>query len=693
MQSPIAFPALALFGLLTAPLAARSASVPSPLSLKSDISVLFNNDLDPGTVSGRPSVLLLSSPHTHGSASSACAVLGETLLPDNTTFIKDNLVPLLRFQEFERNFPSSQKFWIASKGPVCQTVDAKGDVSSSVVCLGSLPVLCTQSATLGAAAKPATSFTVQSKNLTITGFRDQASFRFFGIPYADPPERFTYSTPFTGNTTLNAQSFGPACVQTGETGTSENCLFLNIFTPFIPSPGSRTPLKAVMFWIHGGAFTNGMGSDPTFDGAALTSRGDVVLVTINYRLSTLGFLALDDGVTNGNFGLADQVMALDWVREHIAAFGGDPNRITIFGQSAGAGSVRALTASPQAIGKFAAAVPMSNLAGINFAATYSFYFTIPDNVAKVTAPLLESVGCDLEEAEILPCLRAVDAQTLVNVPTASKFLVVDGKFLVTPELVLNGTGPVARVHTMMGFMRDDGDPFISFPAFHVLIHRQQTTTNLTQALIDVQLPTNVTNNPLFPEPKGANATINTFNVTSNVNTDVEFRCLDQSTAFSAINHDLFESVWFYEFNRSYQIPGFNPNAPTCTPPATAARPHGDPELEYFKCHSGELFYVFGSLPADTPFRDEKDLPFMQRMVDIWASFARTFDPNPSTAFLEARGFTGTVAQLAAEPAWEPATRANLAGRPMRELQFESVMLPFGQQEQCAFLGFPLDFFG
>lgn len=77
-----------------------------------------------------------------------------------------------------------------------------------------------------------------------------------------------------------------------------------------------------MFWIHGGAFTSGTGADETFDGGSLASRGDVVVVTINYRLATLGFLALDDGVTNGNYGLADQITALDWVIEHIADFGG-----------------------------------------------------------------------------------------------------------------------------------------------------------------------------------------------------------------------------------------------------------------------------------------------------------------------------------------------------------------------------------
>ena len=133
----------------------------------------------------------------------------------------------------------------------------------------------------------------------------------------------------------------------------------------------------------------------------MASRGDVVVVTINYRLSTLGFLALEDGQTNGNFGLADQVAALDWVRQYITAFGGDPNRITIFGQSAGAGSVRALLGSPQAIGKFAAAIPMSNLAGSDYATTYSLYYTIPEEVATVEeyAWVLVQVDFTISHAE------------------------------------------------------------------------------------------------------------------------------------------------------------------------------------------------------------------------------------------------------------------------------------------------------
>jgi carboxylesterase type B len=97
----------------------------------------------------------------------------------------------------------------------------------------------------------------------------------------------------------------------------------------------------------------------------------MVMVASNYRLSTLGYLALKDGKTNGNFGLADQITALEWVRQNIHHFGGDPDRITIFGQSAGAGSVRAMIASPKAAGKFSSAIMLSNLGGINYGTSYS----------------------------------------------------------------------------------------------------------------------------------------------------------------------------------------------------------------------------------------------------------------------------------------------------------------------------------
>ncbi|OCH86808.1 carboxylesterase from carbohydrate esterase [Obba rivulosa] len=660
-------------------------SVPSPTSVGSELTLLYNNDLDRPNAPQHKSALLLST-RSDANAKAACAQLGETLLPINTTFFTTDLPPTLEYQVFQGAVPPTQEFWVASKGITCQVVDAQGRVSASS-CLRELPALCSQSAGFQAAPETATSLTVHSQDLIITGFRDQLSFKFLGIPYADQPARWTYSTPYTGPTTINATQFGPSCVQTGTSGTSEECLFLNIWTPFIPENAATTPkskLKAVIFWIHGGAFTSGSGADPTFDGGNFASRGDVVLITINYRLSTLGFLALDDGVTNGNFGLADQIQALEWVQQHVSAFGGDAERITIYGQSAGAASVRALMASPKAIGKFAAAIPSSNLAGDNYATTYSLYYTIPQEVSVAVEPILRETGCD-NATDTLACLKAVDGNTLVNLPDVARYLVVDGTFLTSNGLPLNGSGPIANVHTLMGFMRDDGAAFIGYP----------TSDNVTAGLLGAFLPLTVENNSLFPVPTGPNATLDVFNLTARVTTDIEFRCLDQATAISAVKHNLLKSVWFYEFNRSYQTsPGFDPNFPVCDAPVDAEHPFGDPSKEYFKCHSGDLYYTFGNLPTATlPYRDADDLPFMQLTLDTWASFARTFNPNPDPAFLKARGLSGTAALIAKQSLWEPVTGANVNAKPLRVLQLPSFMDVFSEGAQCEFMSLPLDFFG
>lgn len=155
-----------------------------------------------------------------------------------------------------------------------------------------LPVLCTQSSNQNqpgnAVATSSNELAVVSGGNTYVGFRNQKSFRYLGIPYANPPQRFVYSEPYspTGQT-LSATAYGSECAQAG--AGSENCLFLNIQTPYIPKAGSTKSLRPVMFWIHGGGFTGGTGADPGSDGGNLASREDIVVVTINYRLSTLGF--------------------------------------------------------------------------------------------------------------------------------------------------------------------------------------------------------------------------------------------------------------------------------------------------------------------------------------------------------------------------------------------------------------------
>lgn len=431
----------------------------------------------------------------------------------------------------------------------------------------------------------------------------------------------------------------------------------------------------MQFWIHGGAFTGGTGNDPTFDGGNLASRGDVVVVAINYRLSTLGFLALDDGATNGNYGLADQISALDWVRKNIQDFGGDPDRITIFGQSAGAGSVRALLASPKAAGKFAGAIPVSNLGGINYGTTYSKYYTIEEEVEVAGRAILNATNCT-DAASQVDCLRAIPAGTLAGLGTVARFLVIDGTYLTSDELPLEG--PPLPVRIMMGTTRDDGAPFISYP----------TTTNESAYLDSMGFA--VPPVSLFPIPTLENQTLALFNMSSRLATDGIFRCVDQATVYAGLRSGrLGESVYFYEFNRTYQTTSW-PGLDVCEPPKTSAHPYGDPSAEYFKCHSGELYYIFGNLARQgLPMRDEFDLPFEQFVLDSFASFARTFDPNPSIELLEARGYENTLLELRNAGRWQPATRDGVASR---VLQWPGVQGPFVELEQCQALGLGLDYY-
>lgn len=544
-----------------------------------------------GNMSARTdAAILLSTPMSEVEAMGACSALGEKLYYPPEDYPSNQFLEYLAYEGLDG------PYWIAgSQGPSCKDLTAT-DTPGTLHCPNRLPALCTQTAPLSnlTYADNSTKWqtSVKTGQQTITGyvvsrfclyrlltqtysFRDKASFRFEGIRYAPQPERFTYSQLYNGTGPSTALTFGSQCVQAGDLG-SEDCLFLNVWTPFLPASSKplSTRLKPVMFWIHGGAFTSGTGADPTFDGGGMASRGDVVLVTINYRLTTLGFLALDNGVTKGNFGLVDQITALEWVHAHIKEFGGDPGRITIFGQSAGAASVRALLASPKAIGKYATAIPMSNLAGADYATTYSLYYNISEEVALVADPILNVTGC-LDATSQVNCLRAVNPYLLANLSTVARYLVVDGTYLVTDELDVSGKCPAAHVPVLMGFMRDDGAAFIGYPANTSETEAEFLTSQAFNASV-------VIDSGLFPVPHGPNKTLDIFNVTALVTTDSEFRCLDEATAYSAVKHEVFEEVYFYEFNRSYQLTVFDPNAPVCNAPVTAEYPYGDPNMEYFK---------------------------------------------------------------------------------------------------------------
>ena len=208
--------------------------------------------------------------------------------------------------------------------------------------------------------------TVSIANGSLQGHTAPGSTAFLGIPFAEAPVgplRWAPPSPvLSWSGTRDATEFGPAPWQPtggpldglvpgmGSNNQSDDCLNLNVWTPSINGA------QPVLVWIHGGAFSLGAGSLSVYDGSRLAAATNTVVVTINYRLGALGFLVIDDPSCTPNVGLLDQVAALEWVRNNISAFGGDPDNVTIFGESAGGGSVLSLLSMPSAVGLFQRAI-------------------------------------------------------------------------------------------------------------------------------------------------------------------------------------------------------------------------------------------------------------------------------------------------------------------------------------------------
>ncbi|KAF2180566.1 alpha/beta-hydrolase [Zopfia rhizophila CBS 207.26] len=671
-------------------------AVPSPQTVGSDLAILTHNDLYGSASTRQAAVIVLSARQTREKAQLSCSAIGENLwVPGsvgNSSGPAGNgtsNLQFLRYLDYGKITDDVGQYWVSSGSNGCRAITTEGEVQT-VACDTHLPALCSQSAPWSSQSSSDTASkwqtSVTTDNATVVGYRDRLSFRFLGLRYAARPARFGYSKyERPAVTNISVLSYGPQCIQLGCTSStcSEDCLFLNIWTPYLPSSRnpSSTKKKAVMLWIHGGGFTTGTGSDPTFDGGNMASRGDVVVVTINYRLSTLGFLALDNSTIKGNYGLADQITALDWLRAHIEDFGGDKDRITIFGQSAGAASVRALLASPQAKAKFSGAIMMSNPGGAQYASTFSQYLTIAE-ATQQTKAILNETGCTQSDKAVqLACLRAQDPFKLTASSTIARYPVVDGTYLTSNGLPLDESASRIEVPVMMGVMRDDGGPFSRF----------STSLDPAKALQEQGFnSTTILGSNKFPVSQSGNTTIDIFNLTSRVMTDSEFRCLGQSTAVVVAENRVFPAVWSYEFHRAYQIIEWNPNPPTCTAPITSTHPYGDTSQEYFKCHSGELYYVFGTLIRQArPPRDDLDIPFSQYIVDTWTAFGRDHNPNPNLDFLAARGYSHTSAIVSETEIWKP-VRAEIPS--LRILDTNVKNIGFSEVDQCNVLGFPLDYY-
>ncbi|PSN57791.1 Esterase FE4 [Blattella germanica] len=252
--------------------------------------------------------------------------------------------------------------------------------------------------------------------MKVSSMREQDFFAFLGVPYAKPPIgelRFKApQQPDPWTEIYDANDERNICPQigllSGKVEGNEDCLFLNIFTPNL-TVKSYNDLMPVMIWIHGGNFVTGSGTSIMFGPDHLLTE-NVILVTINYRLGLLGFLCLREVDIPGNNGLKDQVMAMHWVKKNIMKFGGDPSRVTIFGQSAGAASVHLHMMSPMTYGLFHRAIAQS---GTGLA---SWAFGEPEYITAAAFIIGSKIGCNFTKAkELHECFKAKPALDFVNV--------------------------------------------------------------------------------------------------------------------------------------------------------------------------------------------------------------------------------------------------------------------------------------
>jgi para-nitrobenzyl esterase len=443
--------------------------------------------------------------------------------------------------------------------------------------------------------------------------RDPRIWIFKGIPYAAPPVgQWRWRPPqpvrpWSG--VMAANHLGPSCIGRNFgaiSDMSEDCLFLNVWTSTTTS-GARLP---VLVWIHGGGFQGGGGYHPSYDGEEFAKQG-VVVVSFNYRVGVFGFLAHPD-LTNesdvhasGNYGLLDQVAALRWVQHNVAKFGGDPRKVTIAGESAGAYSVSALTASPMSRGLFRAAIAESG------------GYLVPKRDAIRSLADSEKIGMNFARSlgvSGIVSLRAMNADDLMkaveHMPDFFAFQpCIDGAFLSEPVYATYSKHRESMVPALIGSNTDEGAFLLppQRPSVGQLQSHLNQTFGSNSELVRSIYPTNTAAEMLRSE-------------------------LDLY-ADDGFNYPMWKWAELY---RQAGLPVFYYVFGRVLPVLPGQTYKGIPRDQIGAFHGDEVPYVFGNLDrvdsaldgAPRKSRWERsDYALARTMLNYWANFVKTGDPN------------------------------------------------------------------
>jgi para-nitrobenzyl esterase len=480
-------------------------------------------------------------------------------------------------------------------------------------------------------AHAASQLRVETKEGPVKGFIANNVAEYLGIPYAAPPvgdlrwRPPRQHEPWTK--VLQATAFGPQCAQTqerpfnGPPNNNEDCLYINVFTPSV-DPGKREKLP-VMFWSYGGGEADGESND--YDGSKLAYQGHVVVVTFNYRMNLMGFLAHpalnNEGHLFANYGLLDNQFALKWVHQNIGNFGGDPNNVTVFGQSAGSRNSASEVVSPLAKGLFQRAIFESGAippeTPLSIAEQKAIAFAVAAGCGS---------GTDAKTAKCLRALTAAQVEALSGTVSGNSAyvtgLIVDGQILPEPAIDQYTKGNFNHVPILDGDVLNEGTFELSGTEYY-----ESPRTPLTEDQFLADMTKTYSGNagpggslPAYPAGT-VDKVLKQYPLNAYPSPELQWAAVRTDSGYTCptrhVNQILANQVPLYSYEfRDQTAPIYGPQMPGFT---------------YLAYHTSDIQYYWrdyhgGPLGVLHPL-NKKQQKLSDQLITAWSNFARTGNPN------------------------------------------------------------------